>query len=436
MLVSVVAAALATGSVSAQQQVAVRASGALPAAIAQVLGHPALRGARFGLIAAFVPDGEVLFSYNAEELFAPASVAKLFTTAAALWHLGPHFVWETPIAYSGYRADEVIRGDLWVLGRGAPDLVEERLWITAQAIHDEGIARVAGDIVVDDRYFDDERYGKGWPGGNQLQEAYHAPISGLMANFAARRGDDGWESVQDPALHFGERLKDLLGHAGVTVEGVVRRPLPEEREAVPAPRSAGTELGAASVPPSLAPLYSIQSEPLGRLVMDINKFSNNVMAESVLKALGAIEYGPPGSATKGLALVTRFLEEEAGIPLNSYVQVDGSGLSPLDRFSPAQVNRLLVHVYGDFHIGPELISSLKLSGLDGWNPAPFKQPPLAGELRVKSGHLRGVNTLSGFLHTRSGRVLAFCAMVNDHRSGQWEIDQRMAEIANILIRDY
>ncbi len=407
-----------------------------PAAIRQILEHPTLQGARFGALAVSVPDGEILLAQNADELFSPASVVKLFTTAGALWRLQPHFVWRTPVAYRGEHVADFVQGDLWVLGRGAPDLVEERLFLAAQEMRDLGVGGVSGDLVVDDRYFDSDRYGEGWPEGSQTQEAYHTPISGLMANFAAVRIQNEWRSVPDPAIHFGSRLLQVLGLSGIEVRGRVRRPTEAELGLIETPAFAGEQLGAESVPHGLTHLYTIRSEPLGRLVMDINKFSNNVMAESVLKTLGAIEYGAPGTATKGRSVVASFLQEEVGIPLNSYVQVDGSGLSPLDRFSPGQVVRLLTWAYGNFHIGPELVASLKLSGLDGWNPAPFKHPPLAGELRVKSGHIRGVNALGGYMHTGSGRVVAFCAMVNDHRAGQWEIDQRMAEIAGVLIRDY
>lgn len=405
-------------------------------AVRSLLGHASLRGAQVGLLVVALDDGEVLASLSASHLFAPASVNKLFTTMTGLEVLGPHFTWKTPIAYRGQRLATRIEGDLWVLGRGAPDVVEERLWVTAASIRDEGISQVAGDIVVDDRYFDDQRYGDGWPGGAQTREAYHAPVSALMANYAAMRGKSGWESVADPAVHFGERLRDLLGKAGVQVTGIVRRPSAEEQERIPAPSVIGAELGRGSLPPGLVPLYDIESEPLGRLVMDINKYSNNVMAESLLKTLGAVEYGSPGTATKGLAVMARVLEQRLGIPINSYVQADGSGLSRLDRFSPAQVVALLRYVYRDFHVGPEMLSSLKLSGLDGWNPAAFRQAPIRGEARVKSGHISGVNTLAGILHTSSGRVVAFAAMVNDHRAQQWEIDQRMAEIVDALLRRY
>jgi len=408
----------------------------VPASLARVLEHPSLRGARFGALVVSLPGAETIVSIAPEELFAPASVNKLFTTTAALHLLGSHFAWQTPVAYLGERLDSRIAGDLWVLGRGAPDLVEEKLWVAAAAIREEGIEQVDGDLILDDRFFDDIRYGEGWPGGAQRSEAYHAPVSALMANFAAERGRGGWQAVDDPAMHFGRRFADLLGKAGVSVRGIVRRPLPEELAQVPAPEFSGTGMGLASVPPPLTGLYAIESEPLGRVVMDVNKFSNNVMAETLIKTMGAVEYGSPGTATKGLAAAARVLSEEIGIPLNSYVQADGSGLSRLDRFSPAQVMSLLQHVRTDFHVGPELMASLKLSGLDGWNPAPFRQPPLRGEARVKSGHIRGVNTLSGFIHTASGQTLAFVAMVNDHRSQQWEIDQRMAEIVDLLIRDY
>ena len=410
--------------------------GDMPAGIARALQHPSLVDARVGIQAAMLSTGELLLSHRADELFTPASVTKLFTTAAALSRLGAHFVWRTPLAYSGLRNGNSIDGDLWVLGRGAPDLVEERLWIAANWLAEDGLAHISGDIVVDDRYFDAKRYGNGWPGGRQVRKAYHASISAAMANFSARRVANDWAAVDDPALYLGERLQDLLGKAGIELGGTARRPSVDELSRVPKPMFDGTELGRVSVPTSLTWLYDVESKPLGRLVMDVNKFSNNIMAESLLKTLGAVEYAAPGTATKGLAVVARFLQEELDLSVNSYIQADGSGLSHLNRFAPSQVVELLTRAQSDFHIGPELLASLKLSGLDGWNPAPFRSGPLQGELRVKSGHIRGVNTLSGLIHTASGKTLVFCAMVNDHHAQQWEVDQRMAEIASALMRAY
>ncbi len=436
LLIAATLPGVAAFSVQAQSAAPSTAPSPLPAAIEDVLRHPTLAGARVGLLALTLPDRSVLVSRNAEDTFAPASVTKLFTTAAALWKLGSHYVWRTPIAYRGTKREGTIDGDLWILGRGAPDLVEERLWIAAQWLAEDGLTEVEGDIVVDDRYFAGNPYGQGWPGGRQVTEAYHAPISALMANYAAQRGDDGWNAVADPPVHFGTRLLALLGKAGVRVRGTVRRPDASELAAVPGPEFRGTGVGRESVPGPLVSLYDIDSEPLGRLVMDVNKFSNNVMAETVLRTLGAIEYGAPGTDTKGLAVVTEFLQDQLSVPLNSYIQADGSGLSPQNRFTPVQIVELLEYAERDFHVGPELLSSLKISGLDGWSPAPFKYAPLKGELRVKSGHIRGVNTLGGFLHTEHDQVIVFAFMINDHHAQQWEIDQRMAEMAVALIREF
>lgn len=436
VLIAVTLAGVVVHSTHAQGVAPATAEPPLPAAIEAVLQHPTLAGARVGLLALRLPDRAVLLSRNADQAFAPASVAKLFTTAAALWKLGGHYIWQTPIAYLGTKRDGRIEGDLWILGRGAPDLVEERLWIAAQWLVQDGLTEIDGDIVVDDRYFAGDPYGRGWPGGRQVSEAYHAPISALMANYAAQRGDDGWNAVADPPIHFGTRFAALLGKAGVRVSGTVRRPAASELAAVPGPDFSGTTVGRESVPAPLVSLYDIASEPLARLVMDVNKFSNNVMAETVLRTLGAIEYGAPGTDTKGLAVVTEFLQDQLGVPMSSYLLVDGSGLSPQNRFTPVQIVNLLEYAGRDFHVGPELLSSLKISGLEGWNAAPFKYAPLKGELRVKSGHIRGVNTLTGFLHTEQDHLIVFAFMINDHHAQQWEIDQRMAEMTVALIREF
>lgn len=405
-------------------------------AMVEILSHPSLQGAEVGMLVADAETGEVLVSRDADRLMTPASVNKVFTAATALWRLGPSFSWQTPLAVRGARMDDVIRGDLWALGRGAPDVVEEQLWVAARAIARQGIARVTGDLVVDDRFFDAERFGDGWPGGSQVEEAYHAPISALMANYAARRVGDEWRAVEDPAIHFGTRLRELMELAGVLIEGDVRRPDAVEQEAVPAPVDAVPDDARHALPQELELLYTLHSEPLGRVVLDLNKFSNNVVAEALLKTLGAVEYGPPGTATGGRAVVAGFLHDELGMPLDSYVHVDGSGLSRLGRFSPRQVVTLLLHAWDDFHLGPEFVSSLKLSGLDGWNPRRFRDPPLVGEMRLKSGHIRGVNTLAGYVHAASGRTLAFCLMVNDHGAAQWQIDDRMAELSRTLVETF
>lgn len=407
--------------------------------IASIMAHPSLRQATIGLLVLDVDTGERLVDHDADQLLAPASVNKLFTTAAALWRLGPTFVWQTPLAFRGElagAAGDTLAGDLWALGRGAPDTVEEQLWIAARAIRAGGIARITGDIVVDDRFFDAARYGEGWPGGTQVREAYHAPIGALIANYSAYREGDDWVAVEEPDLYFGERLHELLDLAGVAVAGVVRRPDDAELSTMPMPEEVDPGNSRIGLPEGLTLLYTIHSEPLGRLVLDLNKFSNNVMAENILKTLGAAEYGRPGTATKGLAVVAQFRHEALGTSLTGYVQADGSGLSSLNRVSPRQVVELLQFAYADFHLGPEFIASMKISGRDGFNPRPFRDPPLVDEMRLKSGHIRGVNTLSGYAHTASGRVVALCLMINGHRSQQWEVDQRMAEISRVILSSY
>ena len=407
--------------------------------VAAIIAHPTLDEATIGILAIDLDSGEVLIDYAADELLAPASVNKLFTVATALWRLGSTFVWQTPLAYTGERVGaggETISGDLWALGRGAPDIVEEQLWIAARAIHARGVSRIDGDLVVDDRYFDDERFGKGWPGGVQVQQAYHAPIGALMANYSAYRAANEWVAVEDPALYFGQRLHELLGLAGVDVGGEVRRPTADEIAALPLSDEIDPGNSRLGLPEPLQLLYTIDSEPLGRLVLDVNKYSNNIMAESILKTLGAADYDPPGTASKGLAVVARFRNEALGTSLTGYVQADGSGLSSLNRVSPRQVVELLRYAYSDFHLGPELVASMKISGMDGFNPPSFREPPLVGEMRLKSGHIRGVNTLSGYAHTESGRVVAFCLMINGHRSQQWEIDQRVAELSRVILSSY
>ena len=101
--------------------------------IRQVRGYPVLTGFDFQT-RLDVRSGETLLEHNVDRLFSPASVNKLLTAAATLWRLGPAFQWQTPLATSAPRTgarEEVLAGDLWAMCRGAPDTVEEQIWVAA-----------------------------------------------------------------------------------------------------------------------------------------------------------------------------------------------------------------------------------------------------------------------------------------------------------------
>jgi D-alanyl-D-alanine carboxypeptidase/D-alanyl-D-alanine-endopeptidase (penicillin-binding protein 4) len=128
----------------------------------RLLGDPAFDRAHVGLKVVVAETGEVLFERAAEKRFTAASTAKLVTAAAALDRLGAGFRWRTLLVATGPVEDGVLRGDLWVVGGGDPGLDRSDLRRWASALRDEGVRRIAGDVVGDGRSLAEPLWGRGW----------------------------------------------------------------------------------------------------------------------------------------------------------------------------------------------------------------------------------------------------------------------------------
>jgi len=424
---------------------------ALREELAAIASRGALAGARVGILVESLDEGDVVFSRAPDELFNPASNVKLFTTAAALAGLGPEYRFETEFLLAPGSGSA---RNLYVRGKGDPTLVTERLWAIAGELSSLGVERV-GDVVLDDSWFDEERFGPGFD-QERGDKAYLAPAGALSLNFNAvavhvTPGDavgapgrvrlepasdflqlenrtvtvrsrslrrvvvssqpagarqkvtvEGklpsggrrqvfYRRVDDPALYFGHTLRRLLELRGVKVQGRVRH---------------------GYVPQGATLLHVAESDSLAAVVRQLDKQSNNFMAEQILKTLGAELRGPPGTWPKGVAAVEDFLAS-AGIPRGSYLMKNGSGLNDANRFSARQTVALLKEMWRRFPLMVEFVGALPVAGRDGTIRWRMEGTAAAGRLRAKTGTLEGVTSLSGYVETRDGERLAFAVLVND-----------------------
>jgi serine-type D-Ala-D-Ala carboxypeptidase/endopeptidase (penicillin-binding protein 4) len=426
----------------------------LDAALRAIVETGALANARAGVVVADVESGEVLFAKDADVLLNPASNVKLVTSAAALARLGPEFRFDTELYVDGASFDSPNVKVLHVKGKGDPSLVTERLWAIAGDLAHLGIRRI-GDVVVDESFFDGERFGPGFdqesgdksylaPAGaaslNWNTIAVHVgpgerrgakarvelePASDLFevdvrATTVAQRGrrkltvasiPDGarqrivvdgkiplgsrmqvvWRRIDEPGLYLGHTLRRLLELRGVKVTGRVR-------------------LG--EVEKAARLVHVAQSESLGEIVRRLNKTSNNFVAEQLVKTLGAEVKGGPGSWAKGIVAVEEFLAE-VGIPRGAYVMKNGSGLNDTNRFSPRQLTTLLRAMWARFPLHAEYLASLPVAGRDGTIRWRMEGGEAQGRLRAKTGTLDSVTSLSGYVETAGHRTLAFSILVND-----------------------
>jgi D-alanyl-D-alanine carboxypeptidase len=163
------------------------------------------------------------------------------------------------------------------------------------------------------------------------------------------------------------------------------------------------------------PLYALhESAPLGILLRKINKDSENDYAERVLEAAGAEAYGGAPTGDKGVRLLREVIGE-LGLPPGSYVPRNGSGLGHANRITADSMAALLRALYLDPRVGPDLLQSLSVGGVDGTTRNRFKGTLAAQRVRAKTGTLNGKSCLSGLVGDGPD-VLVFSILVEGLRS--------------------
>lgn len=418
------------------------------------VSDPQLAKAIVGVAVNEVETGKSLYARNDAQLFNPASDSKLFTTAAALAMLGPEYRWKTIVYADAPINGGELKGRLYLKGHGDPTLVIEDLWRVVAELSSMGLKKVSGDLAVDDTFFDDVRIG---PGFEQKQEdlPFRAPNGALSLNYNAvgvhvfPGAGDGAPArivIDPPTPYFtitneartvaaGRTLltvesKDAPDHTEIVVKGRIRVGDPGQtqlrRVAHPDLYTAwafrelcskrGIKISGgvvrAAAPPSARALSAHYSQPLGVAVRDVNKRSNNFMAEQILKTLGAETVGRPGTWQKGLDAVAAFLEK-LGLAPGSFKMVNGSGLYDSNRFSPVQMVKLLVAAAKDFRWSADFVGSLALAGADGTVQHRMEGGLAERFVRAKTGTLQGVSCLAGYAGAPGKAPLAFAVFMNN-----------------------
>lgn len=193
--------------------------------------------------------------------------------------------------------------------------------------------------------------------------------------------------------------------------------------------------GVTSLPLDLKPgeeiLATHISPPLSQVATVVNKESQNLHAELLLRQLGRSQTGE-GSFAEGARVVRQFLVN-AGIDPDDFFFYDGSGMSPSDAVTPRAATLLLVYAARQTW-GAMYRATLPVAGEDGTLAGRFMQSPLKGRLLAKTGTLGGVHALSGYLTAASGRALVFSIFCNHRRPGSEAERRTMDRIAEAIYR--
>ncbi len=337
-------------------------------------------------------SGKLLESHNPDSALLPASTTKIISTYAMLRIWKPDFELKTEIY--GDLSGNVVHGDLVIKGGGDPLLTSERIWVLTQDLKRMGVYRVTGRLRLDQSAFDNQRYGIGW---ENTSSNTTPPITALAVNF---NRDERGNLVGDPDAQAYATFQRVFLETGIAFDGIQ------------------------SKDPSSTPgrkLMDFPSPPLRILIQDINKFSNNFMVETLLKALG------DGSWPKGVARVQAFYQSNYGLGSDKIRITDASGLSKDNRLSARTLAVVLRGAWNDFEVGPEFQSSLKIIGGEPWK-LKIKDPNLARRVRCKTGHLSGVDTVCGVIQMPDGKLRVFAILLNGQANDQdvWEQVSRWA----------
>lgn len=439
------------------QPAAPGAAGALPPAVAQALAAAGIapHGCSFVVQALDAAMPEI--DFNGAAALNPASVLKLVTTYVALRLLGPAYEWRTPVEATGPIRQGVLQGDLAFVGSGDPHLMADDLWTIALRLRGLGIRRIAGDVLVDRRAFDLPPHDPAAFDGDGTAP-YNVGPDAFLVNFGVMRvsfvPDAGARrarvSVEPPLAGFDVRESPRLVQTGC---GDWRDGLGADWTRPFAPRFAGRypagcgaktwnvapgvdadayvgrvlaalfgqvgidwkgRVRSAVPPPDAVELMVWKSPPLAVIVRDINKYSNNVMAQQVFLTL-ALQAGEQRATWAGAAQAVRQWLDSHHLSIPGLVLDNGCGLSRDARLCADGLNALLRAAWNGT-VMPEFVASLPLAGEDGTLRRHFRDPDTAGRIHAKTGSLDGVLSLAGYAQARSGRRYSFAALVNDPRA--------------------
>ncbi len=385
-------------------------------------------------------------SHQAQVRVNPASLMKLTTTTAALDTLGPAFVWRTPVYVDGPVRDGVLHGNVYVRGSGDPRFVVERLWLLMRRIQGLGIQNIQGDIVLDRRAFDVSPRDAASFDGEPLRPYNAAPDALLLnfqslliqfvpdraANVARVQVEPPLAGVQLPAtvplnngdcndyrsalradwsdptrIRFAGTFSALCGEKMWPVAYAAPQQFAQRAIAGMWQQLGGRLSGQVregSVPDNLQPMFNMESATLAETIRDINKYSNNVMAQHVFLTLSQQQSGV-GSLEASRELMQRWWRERVGGDVPTFD--NGSGLSRDERISAQALARLLQVAWASPNMS-ELMSSLPVTGLDGT----MKRSKAQASAHLKTGSLRDVAGVAGFVDTANGKRLVLVAILH------------------------
>jgi D-alanyl-D-alanine carboxypeptidase/D-alanyl-D-alanine-endopeptidase (penicillin-binding protein 4) len=396
-------------------------------------------------------------THNADKSLNPASVMKLVTTTAGLDLLTPSYRWKTEVYRDNSLENGVLNGNLIIKGYGDPSFKAQEFWRLLMSLQQAGIQEIKGDLVIDKTHFaknvDPKTFDK------EIWRAYNAGPSAFVVN--GRSTSFKFIAIEDrvvvsqefnlPEVQIINNMKLSQGACGewrsgfgytveqkehasiVTFSGVFSPECGErylelsvfddEKYAFYTFKKLWQELGGKfngslkiqQLPVNATKILEQVSEPLGYVIRDINKWSNNLMARQLLLTLAAEKVGLPADEAKGAMAITAWLAQK-NLQFDELLIENGSGLSRIERISAQHLGQLLVSAYNSA-IMPELLASLPILAQDGTIKKRLNGSQVNSRARLKTGSINGVSAIAGYVIDSQNMRHVVVMLVNHARAG-------------------
>ena len=307
----------------------------------------------------------MLFSHNELQLMRPASCQKVITSVSALHYLGKDYQFFTSFYTQGEVKNNLLKGNLIVRGGFDPLFNYADMQAVVQALRDNGIESIQGNILLDLSFKDNLEKGEGW-----CWDDKDKPLNPLYYN-------------GEP--HFAIALKRHLLNTGIKFKGNVRT--------------------IKQVPQNVQLLIHCQ-RPITEVLHFMMKDSDNLCAESIFYQLAARQGRPFASASDAIEHIEALIDS-LGLNPKHYKIADGSGLSLYNYTTPQLMLTFLRYAYSNPNIYQTLLQALPIASKDGTLKKRMANTAAAGNIRAKTGAVTGISTLSGYCQAPNGHTLCF-----------------------------
>lgn len=442
----------------AMSALSIFAQAQLPSKVADALKSAGIPQASVAVYVQPVDAVAPTITHNADKSLNPASVMKLVTTTAGLDLLTPSYRWKTEVYRDSSLENGVLNGNLIIKGYGDPSFKAQEFWRLLMSLQQAGVNEIKGDLVIDKSYFANS-VGNRKTFDNETWRAYNAEPSAFLVN--GRNTSFKFVAIGDrvvvsqefelPEVQIINNMKLSQGPCGewrsrfgytveqkehasiVTFNGFFSPECGErylelsvfddEKYAFYTFKKLWQELGGKfngslkiqELPVNATKILEQVSEPLGYVIRDINKWSNNLMARQLLLTLAAEKVGLPADEAKGAMAITAWLAQK-NLQFDELLIENGSGLSRIERISAQHLGQLLVSAYNSA-IMPELLASLPILAQDGTIKKRLNGSQVDSRARLKTGSINGVSAIAGYVIDSQNMRHVVVMLVNHARAG-------------------